>query len=132
MEQHIDQISRRDLKTILVFALHVARVDNDFAASEKEVLKHLFQLLHLSEDERTEMIKGKFSLANELTRIQDDTAKQLLVKILCAVAHADHHEDSSEVQFIRKVNRRLGHPMELLPFEDWEVYEYEVLSQMRV
>ncbi len=128
----LDQIGRSDLKVILIFALHIAKVDDDFADGEKQVLKRLFEVLHLSEDEKNALVKNKHSLNAELRTIESDFSKEMLVKVLCAVAHADHHEGSGEVDFIRKVNKSLNNQVNLLPIEDWEVYEYEVLSQLRI
>jgi tellurite resistance protein len=121
-------INRQDLKTILVFATHVAKVDNDFVTQEKELLHKFAEAIHLTPDERGELLKREASLADGLNHLSSNDAKQLLVKTLCAVAHADGKAIKPEMDFIQKVIEHFGSSVFVLPREDWGKYEVEVLK----
>lgn len=128
----MDTISRDDLKILLKFALHMAKVDKDLAPLERKILKRYVDLIGLTDEERKALIGSEQSLSQGLASIESQEAKVLLVKTLCAVAHSDGVMHEAEGAFIQKVNGQLGGAVELLPFEDWEVYEKEVLKQLDV
>jgi tellurite resistance protein len=123
-------ITREDLRTIFTFALHVARVDEDFAGLERNVLGHYVTLMRMTPEEKSQLSSSEVSLADGLKHLSSPEAATLLVHTLCAVAHADGVMHEKEVGFIRKVNEHIGEPVELLPFEDWQRYEQEVLDTL--
>lgn len=122
---------RDDCKTILVFALHVARVDQEFVGFEKDVLKRLTDAVQLSEQEKDELLRRKFSLGEAMGNLSGPDASEVLVKTLCAVAHADGKRHDAEFDFIRKVNAQLNEPLDLPPWEEWNRFEPEVLEALR-
>lgn len=124
-------MTRDDCKTILVFALHVARVDQEFVGFEKDVLRRLTDAVELSEQEKDELLRRKFSLGEGLGNLSGADAAQVLVKTLCAVAHADGKRHDAEFDFIRKVNAQLDQPVELPPWEAWQQFEPEVMEALR-
>jgi uncharacterized tellurite resistance protein B-like protein len=121
-------ISHEDIKIILLFALHVAKVDKEFAGMEKRILRRFVELAGISEEERMEMMHADKSLAHGLEHLSSGAARELLVKSLCAVAHSDGVMHETEREFINRVNSQLGEPISLPPFEEWEAYEHEVLA----
>ena len=121
-------ISREDLRIILAFALHTAKVDNEFAQSEKVVIKHYLDLIHLSEAERKDLASQQLSLSEALGHLSSQAAKELLVKTICAVAHSDGVMRESETEFVRRVNHQLHTAMTLLPQDRWGEYESEIVK----
>lgn len=121
-------ISHEDFKIILRFALHVAKVDEEFAGLEKQILRRFVELARISEEERMEMMNADKSLAHGLEHLSSGDARELLVKSLCAVAHSDGVMHDTEREFIDRVNTQLGNLISLPPFEEWEAYEHEVLA----
>lgn len=121
-------ITREDLKIILLFALHMARVDEVFDVSEKKLLARFVELAHLSEEERTGLADAGRSLSHGLDSLSSDAARDLLVKTLCAIASADGLMHSSEQAFMDKVEGVVGGTQQLPPFEQWESMEGEVLA----
>lgn len=128
----MEAISRDELKVILMFAFHVAKVDQEIAGLERKILKRYMELIGLTQEERMELMGSDKSLSHRLETLTSPEAKQLLVKTLCAVAHSDGVMHEREGDFIRKVNGQLGNAVDIQPFEDWEMYEKEVLEQLGV
>lgn len=124
-------LTREDLKTILLFGIHVAKIDEEFAVWERQVLSRFADAMHLSEAEREEMAERDISLAEGLRRLSGQEAATLLVKTLCAVAASDGKDDPVEREFIHKVVERLDTSMFLLPRAEWASYEQEVLEALR-
>lgn len=123
-------INRQDLKTILLFATHVAKVDNEFALQEKELLQKFAEAIKLTPQERTELLKQEASLSEGLNHLSSKDAKQLLVKTLCAVSHSDGKAVKAEIDFIQKVIEHFGDSVFVLPRDEWGKYEAEVLKTL--
>ena len=123
-------INRQDLKTILLFATHVAKVDNEFVAQEKELLAKFADAIKLTAEDRSDMMGKEASLSDGLNHLSSKDAKQLLVKTLCAVSHSDGKAVKAEIEFIHKVIEHFGDSVFVLPREDWGKYEAEVLKTL--
>jgi tellurite resistance protein len=121
-------ITRQDLKTILLFATHVAKVDNEFVVQEKELLHKIAEAIKLTPEERAQLLKQEASLAGGLNQLSGNEAKQLLVKTLCAVSNSDGRAVKSEFDFIQKVVEHFGDAVFVLPREEWGTYEAEVMK----
>jgi len=127
----MSKITREDLRAILTFALHTAKVDHDFAQSEKAVIKKYLDLIHLSHEERQTMSHQNRSLSEMLDQLSSTDAKTLLVKTICAVAHSDGVMVDSETDFVKRVNKQLQTGMTLLPQDRWGEYETEVMQALK-
>ena len=121
-------ITRQDLKTILLFATHVAKVDNEFVTQEKELLHKMAEAIKLTPDERAALLNQEASLSTGLNQLTSKEAKQLLVKTLCAVSNSDGKAVKSEIDFIQKVIEHFGDAVFVLPREEWGSYEAEVMN----
>lgn len=121
-------VTRGDLKTILQFGIHIAKVDGDFAVWEKQVLARFAAAMHLTEEEKAQMAGQDLSLARGLSSITGQEARQLLLKTLCAVAHSDGQAHPAELEFINKVIQQLGGQLFVLSKDEWGSYEQEVLD----
>lgn len=123
-------ITRQDLKTILLFATHVAKVDSEFALQEKEFLFKVAEGMRLTPQERGDLLKQEASLSSGLNHLSSNAAKQLLVKTLCAVSHCDGKAVKAETDFIQRVIEHFGDAVFVLPREEWGSYEAEVLKAL--
>lgn len=124
----MSDLTRHDLTTILQFGIHIAKIDGDFAVWEKKVLARFADAMHLTEDEKAEMVQQTISLSHGLDSLSGQEARQLLVKTLCAVAHSDGVPHEAELGFITKVMQRLGGQLFILSKDEWGSYEKEVLD----
>jgi tellurite resistance protein len=124
----MSSVTRNDLKTILQFGIHIAKVDGDFAVWEKKVLARIAEAMKLTEDEKAEMVRSNLSLSQGLGGLSGQDAKQLLLKTLCTVAHSDGVPHEAELDFIQKVIQRLGGQIFVLSKDEWGTYEKEVLA----
>ena len=124
-------ITRQDIRIILAFALHVAKVDHDLATSEKAVLKHYLETGQISKDEMVDLARKEHSLSGDLLLLSGPDAGELLLKTLCAVAHSDGVMKESETEFIQRVAQQLNSTLTLLPQDRWGEYENEVLNSLR-
>lgn len=124
----MDDISRQDLKTILVFAIHLAKVDSNFHMMEKKILKRFSDSMNLQDDEREELVAMGGSLAEDADALSSNSAKELLLKTLCAVSFVDGNTSPEEVDFIQKVQAKLGIDYPLPAKEEWGAYEEEVFA----
>ena len=123
-------LTRDDLKTTLLFALHIARVDEDFAPTEKKILSKFVDLVGFDKEDREELTGAGRSLALRLNTLSGEFARTFLVKTLCAIAHADNLMHSSERAFPEKVQALLGGTIDLPPFEELEKLEAEVMKEL--
>ena len=114
--------------TILLFATHVAKVDNEFVSEEKALLQKIADAIHLNAGERAALLKQEASLASGLNHLSSNEAKQLLVKTLCAVSNSDGRAVKAETDFIHKVIEKFGDSVFVLPREEWGKYEGEVMN----
>lgn len=121
-------LTRDNLKTILQFGIHIAKVDGDFAVWEKKVLARFADAMQITEEERAQMVAQELSLAKGLSSLSDREARQLLIKVLCAVAHSDGATHPAELEFINKVLQQLGGQLFVLSKDEWGSYEQEVLD----
>ena len=48
----MSSVTRNDLKTILLFGIHIAKIDGDFAVWEKKVLARFAEAMRLTEEEK--------------------------------------------------------------------------------
>lgn len=126
----MSEVTREDLKTILTFALHIARADDDLDSNEKTILGHYVQVIGISAEERAQMLTKSRSLNTGLVELSCDAARSLLLKTLCAMAHADGVRHDAEDSLIRRVYDKLGDPITLKEWKDWGDYEGEVLEQL--
>jgi tellurite resistance protein len=120
--------TRADLKTILQFGIHIAKIDGDFAVWEKKVLARYADAMKLTEDEKAQMVGEKLRLAQGLDSLSGTESKHLLLKTLCSVAHSDGVPHEKELDFITKVMQRLGGQLFILAKEDWGKYDKEVID----
>jgi tellurite resistance protein len=116
------------LKTIIRFGIHLARIDNDFAAFEKKILRRFSDTMGLTQADRDELLKGEASLATGLKGLASKESKNLLVKTLCAIAHADGTANKEELDFIQKVIAKFSDSVFVYPREEWGMYEEEVVK----
>ena len=126
----MSEINKGDLKTILSLALHLARVDEDLAEFEQEILDRFAEVIGLSDDEKAALADKPVQLTDQLEELSGGESKEFLVKTLCAVAYSDGIQHEAEIEFIRKVNTALGEPLDLLPWADWESYVLEVIETL--
>ena len=122
------KISRNELKTILMFGVHIAKLDSKFDVWERKILARFATAIRLTDQERGALAKERISLIRGLNSLQSDDARNLLVKVLCAVAHVDGKASESELEFIEKVVVKLKGQVFILPREDWGRYENEVFT----
>ena len=52
----MSNISRQDLKTILLCAVHLAKVDNEFHMMERKILRRISEAIGLKFDEREDLV----------------------------------------------------------------------------
>jgi len=123
-------ITRQDLTTILLFGIHIAKIDDNFDVWEKRILKRFADRMHLSDAERAELLHQEISLGRELRNLSSKDALTLLVKTLCAVSYVDGKANDEELQFIERVVSASGEPVMLMPREEWGVYEEEVFHTL--
>lgn len=121
-------ITREDLKTILKFGVHLAKLDSSFHVEEKKVLRRFSESIGLSDGDREELMGSEAGLSMGLTDLSSDKARELLVKTLCAIAFVDGHTSPNEVEFVEKVLSRMGGTVFLHPKEEWGTYVEEVFS----
>ena len=121
-------VTRDDLKIILKFGVHLARVDGNFHMEEKKVLRKFSEAINLTEEEREELMGGDSSLNHGLGDLSSDTARELLLKALCTVSYVDGFTSDNEVAFIEKVLGKLESGSFLLPKEEWGSYETELFD----
>jgi tellurite resistance protein len=124
----MSSLTRDDLKTILQFGIHIAKIDGDFAVWEKKVLARYADAMKLTEQERAQMVADKLRLAQGLDSLSSTEANHLLLKTLCSVAHSDGVPHETELDFITKVMQRLGGQIFILSKEEWGIYEKEVID----
>lgn len=121
------KICRRDLEVIFIFAVHVGKVDDHYSVYEKKLVRCLADIIHLSAEIQKEFMEDRISLTQYLNELSSSEAKALLIKTMCAIACADGEIHPAEIEFINRVNTRLGNLVQLLPQEVWNSYEKEVL-----
>ncbi len=126
----MSDLNRDDLKIILLFGIHLAKIDGDFAVWEKKILARFADAMKLTEREKSEMVHQEISLSQGLRRLSGQEAKSLLVKTLCAVSHSDGDTHPNEVDFIHKVVERLETQVFILPQGEWGTYEDEVITEL--
>ncbi|MDH4248122.1 MAG: TerB family tellurite resistance protein [Deltaproteobacteria bacterium] len=125
------KLSREELKVILLFGIHIARIDGEIAPFERKMLARFADAMKLTPEDRGSLLTHKFSLAEGLRALQNTDAKQLLLKTLCAVAHCDGDTAEVEVDFINKVTEKMTTPVFILPRAEWGVYEEEVFQAIK-
>ncbi len=123
-------VNRNDLKTILLFGIHIAKIDTEFVVWEKQILARFAEAMKLSDAEKAELANEGISLSQGLNALSGVEAKHLLLKTLCAVSYADGVPHPAEVEFIEKVIVKLGGSLFILPPAEWGTYEREVLSTL--
>ena len=126
----MSELNRNDLKTILLFGIHLAKIDGDFAVWEKKILARFSDAMKLTENEKSEMVHQEISLSQGLRRLSGQGAKSLLVKTLCAVSHSDGDAHPNEIDFIHKVVEKLEAQVFILSQGEWGTYEEEVIAEL--
>ena len=127
----MSDITRQDLKAILLCAIHLAKVDNDFSLMEKKMLRRYADVIGLEESEREELVAMGGSLASDVDSLSSTDAMELLIKTLCAVSFVDGTTSPEEIEFIQKVLVRTGIDYPVPPKEDWDIYEVEVFKSLQ-
>jgi tellurite resistance protein len=122
------KISRDELMTILMFGVHIAKLDSNFDVWERKILARFAAAMRLSDKERGALAHQRISLSKGLHSLESGDARNLLVKVLCAVAHVDGKASELELEFIEKVVVKLKGQVFILPREDWGRYEAEVFT----
>jgi len=123
-------MTRNDMKTILLFGIHLAKIDGNFDVWEKKVLARFADAMKLGENEKTDMVSQEISLSQGLKRLTTPESRALLLKTLCAVSHSDGEAHPTEVDFIQKVVEKLDTQVFILPQSEWGVYEQEVIDEL--
>jgi uncharacterized tellurite resistance protein B-like protein len=126
----MSSISRDELKTILAFGVHIAKLDKKFAVWERKILARFAEAMKLSEEERRTLAHQRFSLSQGLDAIGSDEARVLLVKLMCAVSFVDGSASDANMEFIERVVARLKSQVFILPREEWGRYEKEVFNTL--
>lgn len=126
----MSDLNRDDLKIILLFGIHLAKIDGDFAVWEKKLLARFADAMKLTEREKSELVHQEISLSQGLQRLSGQGAKSLLVKTLCAVSFSDGDTHPNEVDFIHKVVEKLETQVFILPQGEWGAYEDEVMAEL--
>lgn len=124
-------ITRLDLKAILLCAIHLAKVDNDFSLQEKKLLRRFADTIGLKKDEREELVAMGGSLASDVDALSSTDAMELLLKTLCAVSFVDGNTTPDEIEFIEKVLVRTGIEYPIPPKEEWGIYEEDVFQALQ-
>lgn len=123
-------VTQDELKTILSFGVHLAKLDGDFNVWERKLLAHFADAMQLSEADKQQLMSEKFSLGSGLRRLGSDEAQVFLVKTLCAVAFVDGDTSPVEVEFIERVVSQLSAQVFLLGRAEWGKYVEEVNAQI--
>lgn len=123
-------ISRDELKTILAFGVHIAKLDKNFDIWERKILAHYAEAMQLSPEERQALVTQRFSLGKGLNALTSDEARVLLVKLMCAVSFVDGTASDLELEFIERVVTKLKSQVFILPREEWGRYEKEVFKTL--
>ena len=125
-----ENITRSDLKTILIFGIHLARLEDDQLNGKKPVLRQIADAVHLTPEERRELTQDEISLGRSLRRLSCPGAKLLMLKTLCLVSQSSGEASPPEVEFIHNVVDLLGEEVFLLPKKEWGSYETEVMEAL--
>ena len=127
----MSDVTRQDLKAILLCAIHLAKVDHDFSLVEKKMLRRFADIIGLEEAEREELVAMGGSLASDVDALSSTDAMELLIKTLCAVSFVDGTTSPEEIEFIEKVLVRTKIDFPVPPKEDWDIYEEEVFTSLK-
>ncbi|MEE8433481.1 MAG: TerB family tellurite resistance protein [bacterium] len=127
----MSELTREDLKTILQFGIHIAKVDGKFDVWEKKILARFAEAMGLTEAEKEQMTHQQISLAGGLSHLSGQKAKTILWKTLCAVSHSDGETHETEMDFIQKVLDKVGGQIFLHAVKDWGAYEQEVMDELQ-
>lgn len=120
------EVTRPDLRNILLVGIHLSKVDKDFNWEEARFLNMINDILQLTSEEKRELLHEGFNVMEGLDTLVTRKARNLLVKFLCAIAHSDQVIQGSEVEFINRVNARFGNLVAFKPPGAWHEYEEEV------
>lgn len=127
----MNNVTRQDLKAILLCALHLAKVDNDFSLLEKKMIRRFADTIGLQESEREELVTMGGSLASDVDALSSTDAMELLIKTLCAVSFVDGTTSPEEIEFIQKVLVRTRIDFPIPPKESWDMYADEVFTSLK-
>lgn len=126
----MSQLTRQDLLTIMLFASHIAKIDDNFDQGEKEIMQRIAAAIHLTDAEKLGLASQGVSLGKSMQALSSTAAKQLMVKTLCVVCFVDGSANKKELEFIERVVGHLGEQVFLLPREEWGTYEAEVFKAL--
>ena len=124
----MSDVTRQDLKVILIFSVHLAKVDSNFSFHEKRMLRQIADIIGLEAAEREELVAMGGSLAGDVDTLSSTDAMELLIKTLCAVSYVDGKTTPDEIEFIEKVLVRTGIDFPIPPKEEWSIYEPQVFE----
>ncbi len=119
-------VTREDLLTILTFGVHIAKVDGDFSQLEKFMLGQLAGLMDISAEEKTRLRDRKETLFELLDNMSSPEAKNLLIKALCLMAHADGKIFRVERDFLERLIEVAEKGFQLKEPHQWGSYESDV------
>ena len=125
------EVTMSDLRNILMIGIHLAKVDKDFDWEEARILNKINDIIQLTKEEKQELLHEGFNVMEGLDALVTAKARRLLVKFLCAIAHADQVLQGSEVEFINKVNGQFGNLVTMKPLDAWNEYEVKVTDILR-
>ncbi len=125
------EVTMSDLRNILMIGIHLAKVDKDFDWEEARILNKINDIIQLTKEEKQELLHEGFNVMEGLDALVTAKARTLLVKFLCAIAHADQVLQGSEVEFINKVNAQFSNLVTMKPVDAWHEYEAEVTDILR-
>ncbi len=126
----MSDINREDLKIILLFGIHIAKIDGDFDVWERRILARMADAMKLTDGEKQNLVGETLSLSAGLRQLSSPEARSLLLKVLCAVSNADGTAHETELEFISKVIEKLGSAVFVLSRSEWGVYEGEVFETL--
>ena len=125
------EVTRPDLRNILLIGIHLSEVDNDFSWEEARILSKINDILQLTSEEKQELLHEGYNVMKGLDTLVTAKARRLLLNFLCAIAHSDQVIQGSEVEFIHRVNARFGNLVTIKPLDAWQEYEEEVAKILR-
>ena len=123
-----EEITRNDLKVTFSLALQIAKADDELSMLEKRLLFQLFDKIRPNDEEKAALLKKGVDAENNLNQLSSDSAKELLLMTLCAVAHSDGLFHYSENEYLNRVVTRMGKKIEIPAWEEWLAYEQAVLD----
>lgn len=119
-------VTREDLLTALCIGVHVAKLDQNFAESEKRILGELADLIKLTDDEKERLVNREATLAELIDRLSSSESIMLMIKTVCLIAYVDGKVVDVEQDFLNKMLEKIDFDFRLKSSEEWGSYETDV------